>query len=184
MQTTLNNTVLTEIERLSAEHNLNREVLCQFAEFVLSQQSVKKSKPIRQKHLKLTDIKEAIFKYFKVQNVPELRKSGTFKMATDGMGKLNLKLTKDWEKLYRELIGVLPGEEKEEGYGCINGVNIFKYDRPWQVFALNPKNASVNDIKQAYRQLSKIYHPDVKETGDAAIFDRLTILYKSISTEV
>lgn len=183
MQTSLGKTVLTEIERLSAEYNLNRDVLCQFAEFVLSQQSVKKSKPI-QKHLKLTDIKEAIFKYFKVQNVTELRKSGSFKMATDGMGKLNFTLKKDWEKLYRELIGILPGEEKEEGYGCINGVNIFKYDRPWQVFDLSPKTASVNEIRQAYRQLSKIYHPDVKETGDAGIFDRLTILYKSIATEV
>ena len=88
-----------------------------------------------------------------------------------------------WEKLYRKFIGILPGEENQQGYGCINGINIFNYFKPWQVFDLDPQNATNKDIKNAYHRLSKIYHPDVPETGDAAIFDCLTIMYKSISAE-
>ncbi len=39
------------------------------------------------------------------------------------------------------------------------------------VFELDPKTASKEDIKNAYYRLSKIYHPDNQETGDAEVFD-------------
>lgn len=35
------------------------------------------------------------------------------------------------------------------------------------------KNASEADIKKAYRKLSKLYHPDVKETGDESKFKEI-----------
>jgi curved DNA-binding protein CbpA len=38
---------------------------------------------------------------------------------------------------------------------------------------------TTSDVKTAYRDLCKLYHPD-KPTGNAAIFDRLTIFYKSL----
>lgn len=102
-------------------------------------------------------------------------------MATTSMGNLNLSKKAAWEALYRKVIGVLPEEKNAVGYGCINGIDIFKYDLPWQTFGLDRKTAGDEDIKSAYRDLSKIYHPDIPDTGDARIFNRLTIFYKSLS---
>ena len=104
-------------------------------------------------------------------------------MAIDGMNDLNLAAKDGWEKLYRNLIGILPNEENQQGDGCINGINIFNYFKPWQVFDLDGKVATPQEIKNAYYKLSKIYHPDVLLTGDANIFDRLTTMYKSIGAE-
>ena len=101
-------------------------------------------------------------------------------MATDGMSKLNFAEKKTWEMLYRKWIDILPDETNEEGYGCINGIDIFKYFRPWQVFNLDSKTATQDDIKTAFRQLSKIYHPDNQETGDRKIFERLTQMSNSL----
>jgi DnaJ domain len=138
-------------------------------------------KPSPAKALAVTELKAAIYQRFSVDSTPALRKSKNFAMATDGIGSLNFSIKETWEKLYRQYIGVLPNEVSEEGDNCINGVDIFKYFRPWQVFGLNGKTATAADIKTAYRNLSKIYHPDNQKTGNAAIFDRINIMYQSIS---
>ncbi|MEB3294061.1 MAG: J domain-containing protein [Synechococcales bacterium] len=177
----LNQTLQKEVARLAEEHQIRPEVLQAFAHFVIVHY---KDKDPKIKPLTLTQLKGTIYQYFSVSTTPELKKSGAFKMATDGMSDLNLSVRDGWEKLYRKFVGVLPGEENEQGYGCINGINIFKYFKPWQVFGLNPQQASQSDIKAAYYKLSKIYHPDVSQTGDAAIFDSLTTMYKSISAEI
>ncbi len=109
-----------------------------------------------------------------------MRCSGSFQMATDGMGKLNLRLKSTWEMLYRKFIGILPHEENEQGYGCINGINIFKYFKPWQVFDLDSKTVTKDDLKSSYRRLSKIYHPDNLETGNREIFERIELMYQSL----
>jgi hypothetical protein len=180
----LNSYLQDEIARLAEMHGVKTSVFEDFAHFVIDNYKKKDStiKPQKVK-LTLTQLKAAIYKHFSVKNTTELKKSGAFKMATDGMGALNLSVKEGWEKLYRKFIGILPGEENQQGYGCINGINIFNYFKPWQVFDLDPQNATNKDIKNAYHRLSKIYHPDVPETGDAAIFDCLTIMYKSISAE-
>lgn len=135
---------------------------------------------LKNKELKITEIKEAIYKRFNVEDTDELKKSEQFKMATDGMDKLNFNQKQTWEMLYRKWIDILPDETNEEGYGCINGIDIFKYFRPWQVFNLDSKTATQDDIKTAFRQLSKIYHPDNQETGDRKIFERLTQMSDSL----
>jgi hypothetical protein len=134
----------------------------------------------KNKQLKIQDLKEAIYEHFGVKNTDDLKKSERFKMATDGMDKLNFAEKQTWEILYRKWIYILPDETNEEGYGCINGSNIFKYFRPWQVFNLDSKTATQDDIKTAFRQLSKIYHPDNQETGDRKIFERLTQMSNSL----
>ncbi|MBD2483879.1 DnaJ domain-containing protein [Planktothrix sp. FACHB-1365] len=134
----------------------------------------------KDKHLKITEIKEAIYKRFNVKDTDELKKSEQFKMATDGMDKLDFSQKQTWEMLYRKWIDILPDETNEDGYGCINRIDIFKYFRPWQVFNLDSKTATQDDIKTAFRQLSKIYHPDNQETGDRKIFERLTQMYNSL----
>jgi hypothetical protein len=141
----------------------------------------KLNKPAPAKPLTTEELKAAIYKRFSVTTTPALRKSKNFAMAIDGMGTLNLSVKETWEKLYRQLIGVLPNEISEQGQDCINGVNILKYFRPWQVFGLDGKTATTEDIKAAYRRLSKIYHPDNCETGNALIFDRINTMYQSIS---
>lgn len=52
----------------------------------------------------------------------------------------------------------------------------------YEVLGLS-KNASQDDIKKAYRQLAKKYHPDNKETGDAEKFKECTEAYTVLSDE-
>ncbi|MFM7578942.1 MAG: J domain-containing protein, partial [Microcystaceae cyanobacterium] len=165
----LNAYVKNEIAKLSSQYTIEPTVLEDFAQFVIEYHKKKDliAKTVKIKPLTLPQIKSAIYQYFNVKNTTELKKSGSFRMATDGMIDLNLGLKGGWEILYRKFVGVLPGEEHQEGYGCINGINIFNYFRPWQVFGLDPQTASLQDIKSAYYRLSKIYHPDNQETGDA-----------------
>ena len=181
----LNSYIQDEITRLGGLHGLDRAVLETFANFVVENHKKKDVKPsvVRVKPLTLAALKEAIYKEFAVKNTTELKKSGAFNMATNGITDLNLSVKDGWERLYRKFIGILPNEVNEQGYGCINGINIFNYWKPWEVLALNPKTATPQDIKNAYHALSKIYHPDVSITGDAAIFDRITTMYKSLSAE-
>lgn len=181
----LNFYVKNKINQLAKIHGLSESIFEEFAYFVIANHKKKESsaKPPKIKPLTLAQVKSAVYQYFSVKNTTELKKSGAFKMATDGMDDLNLSVKAGWEKLYRKFIGILPGEENQQGYGCINGINIFNYFKPWQVFDLDPNTATPQDIKTAYHNLSKVYHPDVAQTGDAAIFDCLTVMYKSISAE-
>ena len=181
----INSFIQHEIRRIAELSSVDRSVLEEFTHFVIDNHKKKDPvvKPLKVKPLPLTQIKSAIYQYFSVKNTTELKKSGSFSMATDGMTDLNLTVRGGWEKLYRNLIGILPDEENQQGDGCINGVNIFNYFKPWQVFNLDSKVATPQDIKNAYYRLSKIYHPDVPSTGNAAIFDRLTTMYKSIGAE-
>lgn len=192
----ISSTIQLEIERLATQHGYDAAILQQFSDFVISQVKPSKAKstknkvvgktkpnpkPIKAKALSLAQLKETLYKEFGVADVKELKKSSRFQLATSGLEGINLSKKESLEILYRKLIGILPNEDGEEGSGCINGINIFNYDLPWRVFGLNPKVATTEEIKTAYRNLSKIYHPDNRETGDAKIFDRLTIFYKSLT---
>ena len=179
-QTTLNKLIQNEISQISEQQNIDTNFLEEFAVFVIENY---KKKDKAKKSLSLTQLKKAVYEYFKVSNTTELRQSSSFKMATDGLENLNFRLKADWERLYREFVDILPEEGNQQGYGCINGINIFDYFKPWQVFGLDPKKATQNDIKKAYRQFSKKYHPDVPNTGDAKVFDRINTMYKSITAE-
>jgi len=135
--------------------------------------------------MKLQDIKSAVYNRFKVDSTAQLRENTSFKVNTipaiaNTIADIDFRRITTWEKIYRCNIGILPYEENEQGYGCINGINIFKYWRPWKTFGLNGATATIQDILDAYRELLEVYHPDVPETGDTKIFDRLTLMYKSL----
>lgn len=182
----LNKIVLTEITRIAEASQLQASILEEFAHFVIDNYKKKDPKvtpPKPPKPLTLAKLKAAVYEYFGVKNTTELKKSGSFKMATDGMDSLNLSGKESWEILYRKFVGILPGEENQQGYGCINGINIFNYFKPWQAFGLDSQVATTEDIKKAYRDLSKIYHPDVPGTGDSKVFDRINTMYESIIAE-
>jgi hypothetical protein len=183
----LNSVIQDEITRLSLECNVNSSILEDFALFVLKSNKVKPSKtstrspkPKRVKPLTLNEVKVAVLNYFNVKDIKGLRGSSEFKLVTQELHSLNLQKKETWENLYRQFVGILPHEIGETGKDCINGINIFKYFRPWQVFELDPKNSNEEDIKSSYRELSKKYHPDNPVTGDARIFDRINSMYKSI----
>jgi hypothetical protein len=133
--------------------------------------------------LPLKDLKEAIYQHFSVKTTKALKASPAFQMAMDGMDAVNLAKREGWEVLYRKFIGILPEEKNQTGPDCINGINIFNYFRPWQVFGLDSKTAEDKDVKAAYYELSKIYHPDNAETGDSRIFQRLNQMYRSLVSE-
>ncbi|MCG9884191.1 MAG: DnaJ domain-containing protein [Cyanobacteria bacterium] len=133
--------------------------------------------------LSLKELKDEIYEKFSVKTTKALKASPAFQMAMDGMDTVNLAKRDGWEMLYRRFIGVLPEEENQTGPDCINGVNIFNYFRPWQVFGLDSKTAEDKDVKAAYYELSKIYHPDNAETGDSRIFQRLNQMYRSLVSE-
>jgi hypothetical protein len=157
-----------------------REELEKLVNLTIKEVNRQKNLSTLQKSLTLRQLKEAIYKYFEVSDTDQLKKSDRFKMATDGIDKLDFSKKETWEILYRKWIDILPEEQNQEGYGCINGIDIFKYNRPWQIFGLDGKTATEEDLKKAYRQLCKIYHPDNQETGDRSIFERLEKMYNSL----
>ena len=157
-----------------------REELEKLVNLIIKEVNRQKNLSTPQKSLTLPQLKEAIYKYFEVANTDQLKKSGRFKMATDGIDKLDFSKKETWKTLYRKWIDILPEEQNQEGYGCINGIDIFKYSRPWQIFGLDRKTATEEDLKKAYYRLSKIYHPDNQETGDRKIFERLEKMSKSL----
>lgn len=194
----LNSLILEQINHLCEQYSIESCILEDFADFVIKNYRKKSPKPSstksktkpttttsqKVKPLTLTQLKQAVYAYFEVSNTTELKKSSMFQMATRAFDNINLSQRESWEKIYREYIGILPEEDGETGKHCINGINIFKYFYPYRVFDLDPKTASKEDIKNAYYRLSKIYHPDNQETGDAEVFDCLTVMYKSITTEI
>jgi hypothetical protein len=179
-QKSLSPDILSEIQRIVSDYQYERGVLLDFASFVVQKNQTDAKRNKKQK-LSINEIKKKIYEYFEVTDTDALKKSGLFQLSVSGMENINLSKKETWEQLYRKFIGILPGEENETGYGCINGINIFKYNRPWQVFDLDPNKATTEDIKSAYRKLSKIYHPDIPETGNQEIFERLTNFYKSLT---
>lgn len=188
-QTLLNKLIQDEISRVAELNTINTATLEELTRFVIENYKKKDPKPKKPtsskkskvKKLTLTQVKDAIYQHFGVNDTNNLKKSDAFQMAASSLEKVDLSKKEGWEIVYRKVIGVLPGEDQEEGYGCINGINIFKYDLPWKTFNLDPQHSTDEEVKSAYRELCKIYHPDNSETGDAQIFDRLATFYKSLT---
>jgi hypothetical protein len=199
---TLNIQISQEIARISDLYRIDAAVLEEFATYVLDhakatsksktpKSKTPKSKPTQPKpatqakatkSLSLTQLKTSVLEHFGVADTKALKKSAKFVMSTSGMD-ISLTGKDGWGALYRKFIGILPGEENESGYGCINGIDIFKYSMPWKVLGLEPATASQEDIKTAYRNLSKVYHPDVPGSGDSRVFERLTQFYQSLTEQ-
>ena len=113
----LNSYLKNEIARLAETHEVSTFVFEKFAHFVIENYKKKESttKLKKAKSLTLDELKASIYQHFSVKNTTELKNSGTFKMATDGMDSLNFRLKDAWEQLYRKFIGILPGKGKING---------------------------------------------------------------------
>jgi hypothetical protein len=191
----LNQLILSQIDQLLAGAEISQQALEEFAFYVIANhrkkdpkpaKSPKPAKPAKPKALTAAQLKEAVCNYFRVIGKPtavNLRKCAKFQMETEGMNLPSMTGNEGWKTLYRKFVDFLPGEEWQDGYGCINGVNIFQYFRPWRVLELDPASATQQQKKDSYYRLSRIYHPDNGETGDAKIFDLIKNMYDSISAE-
>ncbi len=151
------------IAELLAKGSLDATALLAFAEFI-------NGKPFPEPVLTLAQIKSAVFKAFDCKSVKGLRASSEFNLAMAGRS-VDLKTKADWQKLYREWVGVPNAERNRSGETCINGIDVLENFRPWHVFGLDPAKATADDIKEAFRRLAKEHHPDVG--GDPRVMERL-----------
>jgi hypothetical protein len=172
---------LKQAEAITEQYGVPLDVLVEFAEHITSCIKTVRdpSQKKQSKGLSLSQLRVSVLTHFEAETTTQMKQRSAYKLGISGL-KLNLSKTESWEILYRKFIGVLPGEEQEEGTGCINGINIFKYNYPWRAFDLDPKVATLDDVKNAYRKLGKTYHPDAGLTGDRAVFERLTQFYNSL----
>ena len=168
--------VLELIAQIRSETNINDEILLSFAEKINGGPflSPKAKKP---KAMTLAAAKKAVLSNFGCKTVTELRKNKNFTMSMTGE-TIALKSKADWMKLYRRWIGV-PSEERDQtGSNCINGINVLENFRPWHVFGLDSKTASKEDVKNAFRNLAKVHHPD--KGGDKQVFERIQKMRDSL----
>ena len=168
--------VLELIAEIRSETKITDEMLLSFAEKINGGPflSPKAKKP---KAMTLAAAKKAVLSNFDCKTVTELRKNKNFTMSMTGE-TIALKSKADWMKLYRRWIGVPPEERDQTGSNCINGINVLENFRPWHVFGLDSKTASKDDVKNAFRDLAKVYHPDVG--GDKHVFERIQKMRDSL----
>lgn len=113
-----------EIERISQFNKISKKLLEDFANFILQDYLHKSYSRRKENSLTLNQLKQAIYKHFEVNNTEELKQSGIFQILTQSMNNVDLREKSTWKALYRKFIGIFPDEVNQEGYGCINGVNI------------------------------------------------------------
>lgn len=162
--------VQQRIAELLADGSPDAAALLAFAEFI-------HGKPFPEPVLSLTQLKREVCQVFGCTTATELRKSKEFTMAMAGR-TFDLKTKADWQKLYREWVGVPQAERNRSGATCINGIDVLENFRPWHVFGLEPTTASADDIKEAFRRLAKEHHPDVG--GDPRVMERLQKMRDSL----
>jgi hypothetical protein len=164
------NKVRTEIRNLSQKYNYDEQVLLSFAEFV-NGGAFKPVEPSMQ------DLKEAVIAAFDCSSYPELKKNGLFKLfVEEHQLKMNSKTS--WLKVYRKFVGLPDSERHSIGDTSINGVDVLRNFLPWEVFQLNPKTATSEDVKSAFNQLAKEHHPD--HGGNPDVFEKLKSMRDSL----
>jgi len=163
-------TVQQHITELLAKGSLDASALLAFAELI-------NGKPFHEPVLTLAQLKGEVFKVFGCESAKELRESSEFNLAMAGRS-FDLKTKADWQRLYREWVGVPQAERNRSGKTCINGIDVLENFRPWHVFGLEPSNATADDIKDAFRRLAKEHHPDVG--GDPRVMERLQKMRDSL----
>jgi hypothetical protein len=139
------------------------------------------------------EMKSALHQKFGVANDKELLKSGNFQMATSGSAvkAADLKNPEKVAQLYRNQVGIIKNDPVNQPgvKGVVNGINVIKYNRPWDAFGINPRDSKYDgasgsatltaDVKSAYRKLSLKHHPD--HGGDRDTMERLTTFKNSLT---
>ena len=126
----------------------------------------------------LAEIKKQVLDHFQCSTLVALKKNHNFQLAMTGE-TMAFKTKDDWLKLYRRFIGI-PANERNLASGptVINGIDVLKHFRPWVVFGLDPKTATADDVRSAFRCLIQQHHPD--HGGDPQVAERLQTMKDSI----
>lgn len=153
-----------------------------------------KDKVIGQGGLSVGQLRKSIADYFNEKDANDLPNNVMYQMGSRRIKELwqDKNPGKKWdlnnpdvlETMYRKYVDILPKERNSTGPTSINGIDVKKYFRPYEVFGLDPKTATKEDKKRAYRKLAQKYHPDNQETGDRDMFERIENMYKSITVTI
>lgn len=164
------NQVRNKIRELNQKYQYDEQVLLNFAEFI-NNGAFEVVEP------SLQELKDAVAAAFSCSSYKELQKNSSFKLFVQ---EHSLKMTtkEAWLKAYRKFVGLPESERNSIGVTSINGVDVLRNFLPWKVFDLDPKAATVNDIKSAFNKLAKEHHPD--HGGDANVFEQLKIMRDSL----
>lgn len=164
------NQIRAKIREFSRQYGYDEAVLLNFAEFI----NGGAFKPVE---LSMQELKDAVATAFNCSSYRELTKNSSFKLFVQ---EHNLKMTTKaaWLKVYRKFVGLPENERNSIGATSINGIDVLRNFLPWQVFALDPKTATADDIKSAFNKLAKEHHPD--HGGNAEVFEQLKIMRDSL----
>jgi len=137
-----------------------------------------KPKATKAKGPSLIEVKQKVLAHFNCSTLAALRKNRNFQLSMTGEEPA-FKTKEDWLKLYRRFIGIPANERNlEAGPTVINGIDVLQHFRPWVVFGLDPKTATADDVRAAFRRLIQQHHPD--HGGDPRVAERLQTMKDSI----
>jgi hypothetical protein len=124
------------------------------------------------------EMKAKVLAHFGCRSLTELKKNRNFQMSMTGEA-VEFRTRDDWLRLYRRFIGIPANERNlEAGPTVINGIDVLQHFRPWVVFGLDPKTATADDVREAFRRLIQRHHPD--HGGDPRVAERLQTMKDSI----
>ncbi len=124
------------------------------------------------------EMKAKVLAHFGCQSLTELKKNKNFQMSMTGEA-VAFRTKDDWLRLYRRFIGIPANERNlEDGPTVINGIDVLQHFRPWVVFGLDPKTATADDVREAFRRLIQRHHPD--HGGDPRVAERLQTMKDSM----
>jgi hypothetical protein len=165
------------IQTLLVKGELGEADLLTFAQ-TINGGTFKDPPPTKPKPPTAAEIKNKVLTHFHCKTVTQLRKDKNFQLSMTGED-VALKTKDDWLVLYRRFIGIPANERNlEDGPTVINGIDVLKHFRPWVVFGLDPKTATADEVREAFRRLIQQPHPD--HGGDARVAERLQTMKDSI----
>ena len=157
------------IQTISRDYNCPKETLEELVNLAFSptDQNLLSS-------MSISLIKQKVSNSWGKANYKELKKDKGWMQYHKSSG-LNGSLRKTWEIYYREWVN-LPADEQNlpSSKNVINGIDIFQNFRPWEAFNLDRKTATREDVKNAFRRLSKRFHPDTaQDDANPEAFNKL-----------
>ena len=167
--------VLKHLEEFCLKYNCPSEETKDLIKLALS------PRPKRLDEMSIAEIKLAVANSWKKETYALLSKDSEWK-TYHLMTEMNGRLRTTWENYYREWVAFPENERNlKEGYGVINGVDVFKNFRPWEVFNIDKKSATKEQVRLAFSKLSFKYHPDTgKDHADELIFQKLLEMRDSL----
>ena len=143
------------IQTISDQYNCPKQALEELVKLALTPSEV-----AGLSSMSINQIKQKVAISWGKQTYKELKNDKGWQDYHKSSG-LNGSLRKTWETYYREWVK-LPTDEQSlpAGENVVNGIDIFQNFRPWEAFNLDKQTATAEDVRSAFRRLSRRFHPD------------------------